>query len=94
MNCSHIEEVTNEKLWPGPSAPRGAGGLRNPEHDPNRALRQRLTVSQASLARAWPNSGCIMKRTNKAVISAAQNAAPQNASYARSALRCTILNSR
>ena len=77
MNCSHIEEVTNEKLWPGPSAPRVAGGLRNPEHDPNRALRQRSRVSQASLARAWPNSGCIMKRANEAVISHAQNAAPQ-----------------
>src|ERR1700747_2318440 len=65
------------KLWPGPSAPRGAGGLRNPEHDPNRALRQRWCVSQASLACAWPKSGCIMIRANEAVMSGAQNAAGQ-----------------
>ncbi len=48
-----IERVHAE-LWPGPSAPRGAGGLRNPERDPNRALRQQSLVSQCSLARAWP----------------------------------------
>ena len=83
MNCSHIEEVTNEKLWPGPSAPRGAGGLRNPEHDPNRALRQRSSVSQASLACAWPKSGCIMKRSNEAVISMAQYAAPKSTELLR-----------
>ena len=57
---------------------RGAGVLRNPEHDPNRALRQRWRVSQASLARAWPKSGCIMIPANEAVISVAQNAAPKN----------------
>ena len=36
--------------WPGPFTPRGAGGLRNPERDPDRAMRQQLTVSQLSLA--------------------------------------------
>ena len=34
-------ELRYSKLWPGPSTPRGAGGLRNPECDPDRALRQR-----------------------------------------------------
>src|SRR5438477_6018374 len=64
-----------EKLWPGPSAPRGAGGLRNPEHDPNRALRQRWRISQRSLARAWPKWGCIMIRINERVMLAVQIAA-------------------
>jgi len=65
-----------QKLWPGPPAPRGAGGLRNPEHDPNRALRQRLSVSQGSLARAWPKFGWIMMGPNEAVIPAVQIDAP------------------
>ena len=50
-----IEPYCNScELWPGPSAPRGAGGLRNPERDPNRALRQQGIISQSSLACAWP----------------------------------------
>src|SRR4029078_10765987 len=49
-------------LWPDPSTPRGAGGLRNPECDPDRALRQRSITSQSSLARAWLKWGRIMIR--------------------------------
>jgi hypothetical protein len=40
----------------GPVRPRpgGLGGLRNPEYDPDRALRQQSDVSQVSLACAGP----------------------------------------
>ena len=58
--------VNSVALWPDPSAPRGAGGLRNPEHDPNRALRQQGMISQSSEARAWPKWGRIMIRLTNA----------------------------
>src|ERR1044071_6673009 len=38
------------RLWPDPFTPRGAGGLRNPECVPDRALRQRFIVSHSSWA--------------------------------------------
>ena len=80
MNCSHIEAVKNETVARSVRAPGGWGAEESGTR-PNRALRQRWPVSQASLARAWPNSGCIMKRANKAVISAAQNAAVKDTEH-------------
>ena len=43
----------------------GGWGLRNPEHEPDRAVRQQWLMSQVSLACAWRKWGRIMIRLTK-----------------------------